>query len=106
MFLSELATGTESPARAEVTADAGATRPVVPSPSEKPGDSIDLYKLIEKVGEGGCGVVYVVEQTEPVRRLVALKVMILKATRRRTGSSCSAIYTTPMPPSPIFSSSL
>ena len=35
------------------------------------------YKLLEKVGEGGCGVVYVAEQTEPVRRRVALKVIKL-----------------------------
>jgi serine/threonine protein kinase len=35
------------------------------------------YKLLEKIGEGGCGVVYVAEQTEPVRRRVALKVIKL-----------------------------
>src|SRR6266446_5284460 len=33
------------------------------------------YKLLEKIGEGGCGVVYVAEQTEPVRRRVALKLV-------------------------------
>lgn len=38
---------------------------------------IDRYKLLEKIGEGGCGVVYVAEQTEPVRRRVALKVIKL-----------------------------
>src|SRR6187397_3145471 len=38
---------------------------------------IGRYKLLEKVGEGGCGVVYVAEQTEPVRRRVALKVIKL-----------------------------
>src|SRR6202044_27779 len=32
---------------------------------------------LEKVGEGGCGVVYVAQQTEPVRRRVALKVIKL-----------------------------
>jgi serine/threonine protein kinase len=37
----------------------------------------DAYKLLERVGEGGCGVVYVAEQTEPVRRHVALKVIKL-----------------------------
>src|SRR5881394_2182292 len=41
------------------------------------GDRIDRYKLLEKIGEGGCGVVYVAEQTEPVRRRVALKVIKL-----------------------------
>src|SRR2546426_12113492 len=45
--------------------------------SEGPGTSIGRYKLLERVGEGGCGVVYVAEQTEPVRRRVALKVIKL-----------------------------
>src|SRR6185295_3309523 len=35
------------------------------------------YQLLERVGEGGCGVVYVAEQTEPVRRRVAVKVIKL-----------------------------
>lgn len=35
------------------------------------------YKLLEKIGEGGCGTVYVAEQTEPVRCRVALKVIKL-----------------------------
>src|SRR2546426_692508 len=42
---------------------------------EQPGTRISHYKLLEKVGEGGCGVVYVAEQEEPVRRRVALKVI-------------------------------
>ncbi len=41
------------------------------------GQTLGRYKLLEKVGEGGCGVVYVAEQTEPVRRRVALKVIKL-----------------------------
>src|SRR3989454_1140346 len=45
--------------------------------SEGPGTSIGRYKLLERVGEGGCGVVYVAEQTQPVRRRVALKVIKL-----------------------------
>jgi eukaryotic-like serine/threonine-protein kinase len=44
---------------------------------EEPGTVIGRYKLREKIGEGGCGVVYVAEQEEPVRRLVALKVIKL-----------------------------
>jgi serine/threonine protein kinase/lipopolysaccharide biosynthesis regulator YciM len=46
-------------------------------PSEKPGDRIGRYKLLEQIGEGGCGVVYVAEQEEPFRRRVALKVIKL-----------------------------
>ncbi len=44
---------------------------------EQPGSVIGRYKLMEKIGEGGCGMVYVAEQTEPVRRRVALKVIKL-----------------------------
>ncbi len=47
------------------------------APDEAIGQAIGRYKLLEKVGEGGCGVVYVAEQTEPVRRRVALKVIKL-----------------------------
>src|SRR3989442_1897763 len=45
--------------------------------TEKPGDRIGRYKLLQQIGEGGCGAVYMAEQTEPVRRLVALKVIKL-----------------------------
>src|SRR5438552_13056574 len=45
--------------------------------SFKEGDRIDRYKLLKKIGEGGCGVVFMAEQTEPVRRRVALKVIKL-----------------------------
>ncbi|HMP82028.1 MAG TPA: tetratricopeptide repeat-containing serine/threonine protein kinase [Verrucomicrobiota bacterium] len=45
--------------------------------TEKAGDKIGRYKLREQIGEGGCGVVYVAEQEEPVRRRVALKVIKL-----------------------------
>src|SRR6186997_2169071 len=45
--------------------------------TEKPGDKIGNYVLIEKIGEGGCGVVYMAQQEQPVRRRVALKVIKL-----------------------------
>src|SRR5216110_1801414 len=45
--------------------------------TEKPGDRIGRYKLLQQIGEGGCGAVYMAEQTEPVRRRVALKVIKL-----------------------------
>src|SRR5262245_47738066 len=44
---------------------------------EAVGQRLGRYKLLERIGEGGCGVVYVAEQTEPVRRRVALKVIKL-----------------------------
>ena len=47
------------------------------APDEAVGQTLGRYKLLERVGEGGCGVVYVAEQTEPVRRRVALKVITL-----------------------------
>jgi serine/threonine protein kinase len=46
-------------------------------PGNKPGDRIGRYKLLQQIGEGGCGVVYMAEQEEPVRRRVALKVIKL-----------------------------
>ena len=42
---------------------------------DQPGDRIGRFKLLEKIGEGGCGIVYMAEQEEPVRRRVALKVI-------------------------------
>jgi serine/threonine protein kinase len=42
---------------------------------EEVGDQIGRYKLFQQIGEGGCGVVYLAEQEEPVRRRVALKVI-------------------------------
>ncbi len=44
---------------------------------EQAGDRIGRYKLLEKIGEGGYGVVYMAEQTEPIRRRVALKIVKL-----------------------------
>ena len=45
--------------------------------TERPGDSIGRYRLLQKIGEGGCGVVYLAQQEHPVRREVALKVIKL-----------------------------
>ena len=44
---------------------------------ESVGQALGRYKLLEKVGEGGFGVVYVAEQKEPVKRRVALKIIKL-----------------------------
>ncbi|HMC65469.1 MAG TPA: protein kinase, partial [Gemmataceae bacterium] len=43
--------------------------------TERPGTVIGPYKLLEQIGEGGFGVVFMAEQTHPVRRKVALKVI-------------------------------
>jgi serine/threonine protein kinase/tetratricopeptide (TPR) repeat protein len=55
----------DRPARAAQAVPAG----------EIPGDRIGHYKLLQQIGEGGCGVVYMAEQEEPVRRRVALKII-------------------------------
>ena len=49
--------------------------PTIGQPLERPGTQIGPYKLIEQIGEGGFGVVFMAAQTEPVRRKVALKVL-------------------------------
>jgi serine/threonine protein kinase/tetratricopeptide (TPR) repeat protein len=43
--------------------------------SERPGTIIGPYKLLEQIGEGGFGVVFMAEQQQPIRRKVALKVL-------------------------------
>src|SRR5262249_23505793 len=57
----------DSPPTPEPTSDEQIT--------EVPGTVIGPYKLLEQIGEGGFGVVFMAEQTEPVRRKVALKVL-------------------------------
>src|SRR5262245_16226055 len=41
----------------------------------EPGTVIGPYRLLEQLGEGGFGLVFLAEQTQPVRRKVALKVL-------------------------------
>jgi hypothetical protein len=43
--------------------------------TERPGTVIGPYKLLEQIGEGGFGVVFMAEQQAPIRRKVALKVL-------------------------------
>ena len=59
----------ESHARAmDVTVDLAPESPSLPT-------VIGAYKLLEQIGEGGFGIVFMAEQTQPVRRMVALKVL-------------------------------
>jgi eukaryotic-like serine/threonine-protein kinase len=48
---------------------------IAPPLTEGPGTGIGPYKLLEQIGEGGFGLVYMAEQTRPVRRMVAVKVL-------------------------------
>ena len=76
-FLPELVTDAEGSPQGDAGPAADAAIRVALPPSEQIGDTIDRYKLLEKIGEGGFGVVYVAEQKEPVKRRVALKVIKL-----------------------------
>ncbi len=53
----------------------GAT--VVMSSAEQPGERIGHYKLLQRIGEGGFGAVWMAEQVEPVTRRVAIKIIKL-----------------------------
>src|SRR5207253_4349403 len=44
-------------------------------PAERPGTVIGPYKLLQQIGEGGMGTVFMAEQTHPVQRKVALKII-------------------------------
>ena len=61
-LLAELATGPGEDVRTKDMPSPGPTLRISLPPSESPGDKIGRYKLMEQVGEGGCGVVYVAEQ--------------------------------------------
>src|SRR4051794_31420906 len=52
----------------------GVTTPERP-PAEGPGTRVGPYKLLQQLGEGGMGAVYLAEQTEPVKRKVAVKII-------------------------------
>ena len=55
----------------------GPSSDMAPPGAEKPGDRVGRYKLLEVIGEGGYGTVYMADQAEPIRRRVALKVIKL-----------------------------
>jgi serine/threonine protein kinase/tetratricopeptide (TPR) repeat protein len=49
--------------------------PTIDRPMERPGTLIGPYKLLQQIGEGGFGIVFLAEQLQPVRRRVAVKVI-------------------------------
>src|SRR5436305_5055240 len=80
-FLEQAASGVHANPKPLPASDA--TGRLTAPPVEKEGDHIGRYKLLQQIGEGGCGVVYMAEQEEPVRRRVALKVIKLGMDTRR-----------------------
>ncbi len=58
-------------ARFDATNETALNTPLV----ESAGMSIGPYKLLQQIGEGGMGVVFMAEQTRPVQRTVALKII-------------------------------
>jgi eukaryotic-like serine/threonine-protein kinase len=63
----------DAPRVPDTTDDSEATRE--PDPSKQPRRQIGAYRLLQRLGEGGMGDVWLAEQTTPVRRQVALKVI-------------------------------
>jgi hypothetical protein len=55
--------------------DAGSSETTDETPTEGPGAVIGPYKLLQQIGEGGMGIVYMAEQEQPIRRRVALKII-------------------------------
>jgi serine/threonine protein kinase len=62
--------GDPGPTIADTSGDGGRT-----SHRIVPGDSVGPFKILSVIGEGGFGIVFLAEQTEPVKRRVALKVI-------------------------------
>jgi tetratricopeptide (TPR) repeat protein len=67
----------ERPAEGVAATGAFFPAPREQSAGEGPGTVIGPYKLVQEIGEGGMGTVWMAQQTEPVKRLVALKVIKL-----------------------------
>src|SRR5262245_24410265 len=59
----------------DATSDLPLTQAAISAPTEAPGTVIGPYKLLQQIGEGGMGTVFMAEQTEPMHRKVALKII-------------------------------
>ncbi len=77
LLLAHESAGLFMAAPAETPRPVRAQPPQAPGPADQQGNRIGRYKLLQKLGEGGCGVVWMAEQEEPVRRRVAIKVIKL-----------------------------
>ena len=72
----------------------------IPLATQKQGDSIGPYRLQQQIGEGGMGTVYMAEQTEPVQRKVALKLIkpgmdsrqVIRSSGFRVGESAAQAF--------------
>jgi serine/threonine protein kinase/WD40 repeat protein len=73
-FLESPAAGLPSPLGGQRQGVRGIATCDEPS-AERPGTTIGPYKLLQQIGEGGMGTVFMAEQTQPVQRKVALKVI-------------------------------
>ncbi|MEX2317455.1 MAG: protein kinase [Pirellulales bacterium] len=74
--VSTLLRGYEEQASFLESPPAGTAPPNIDRPiTETPGTVIGPYKLLQQIGEGGMGVVFMAEQTEPIQRTVALKII-------------------------------
>jgi eukaryotic-like serine/threonine-protein kinase len=74
-FLEEPATNPAFTSDPEPTATADEGEPGAGAPEEVVGSRIGPYKVLQQLGEGGMGVVYLAEQEQPIKRRVALKVI-------------------------------
>jgi hypothetical protein len=76
--LAELLGRLEKRSKAPEAQHLSATVKIEPPPEDEAiGKNIGPYKLLQKIGEGGCGAVYMADQEQPVHRRVAVKVIKL-----------------------------
>jgi hypothetical protein len=73
---------------------------VIGEDAEQVGTVIGSYKLMELIGEGGFGLVFVAEQQKPVRRRVALKV--IRAPQRKEVEVAISLTVSILAPSLLF----